>query len=102
MDGQQDIERKLQIIKSHMPETYAIIKRWAGENGSGVYGFVRRGLRGEANCFYACEAGHVVGTPFCDELMQKFVSFMAQYGGTSFVMMPELQRPAEEKKHGSA
>lgn len=54
----------LQLIKTRMPETYDQITRKAQEQGKGVYALVRRGLRGEPNCFWAMEAGHVVGTPF--------------------------------------
>lgn len=57
-------ERFLQLIKTSMPDTYDQIQRKATEQGKRVFGFVRRGLRGEANCFWAMERGHVVGTPF--------------------------------------
>ena len=29
-----------------------------------VDGMIKRGMRGEPDCFYATEAGHSVGTPF--------------------------------------
>lgn len=54
----------LQLIKTRMPQTYEQITRKAKQQGNGVYTLVRRGLRGEANCFWAMEAGQVVGTPF--------------------------------------
>lgn len=54
----------LQLIKTRMPQTYEQITRKAKVQGNGVYTLVRRGLRGDSNCFWAMEAGHVVGTPF--------------------------------------
>lgn len=57
------IESGLQTIKQCMPEVYALIKAKAEEVGGAVYGLVRRGLGGEPGCFYAFEAGHVVGQP---------------------------------------
>jgi hypothetical protein len=62
--SQSKVEDLLQLIKTRMPMTYAQITRKAQEQGRGVYVLVRRGLRGEGNCFWAMEAGHVVGTPF--------------------------------------
>lgn len=47
---------KLEEIRDSMPLTYAEIKRYAaGEMGNLAYELVRRGLRDEAGCFYACE-----------------------------------------------
>ena len=57
------IESGLRTIKQCMPEVYALIKSRAEEVGSAVYALVRRGLGGEPGCFYAFEAGHVVGQP---------------------------------------
>lgn len=54
----------LALIKARMPRVYAHIQEKAGEIGNLAYALVRRGLAGQANCFYAFERGHVVGTPF--------------------------------------
>lgn len=51
-------------IKRYMPETYKSIVSKAAEIGNTAFELVRRGLRGEVNCFYAVEAGRVVGAPF--------------------------------------
>lgn len=59
-----DVTDKIALIKGHMPETYASIQRRAAEGSTLAFEMVRRGLRGEVNCFYACEGGRVVGTPF--------------------------------------
>lgn len=65
--SQSKVAELLGVIKTRMPETYDQIKRKASEQGDEVYGLVRRGLRGEANCFWAVEAGQVVGTPFAQD-----------------------------------
>ncbi len=60
----EDVEAKIAQIKAHMPNTYASIKLKAQQVGGQAYELVRRGLRGERDCFYAIEAGYVVGTAF--------------------------------------
>lgn len=57
----------IQLIKASMPQTFKSIQAKAAEVGNAAYGLVRRGLRGEANCFWACERGNVVGTPFTED-----------------------------------
>jgi hypothetical protein len=59
-----DVSGKIDEIKRHMPETYKSIRAKAAVIGNVAYELVRRGLRGEANCFYAFESARVVGTPF--------------------------------------
>lgn len=59
-----DVEAKITEIKTHMPNVYASIQRKATQIGGQAYELVRRGLRGERDCFYAIEAGRVVGTAF--------------------------------------
>lgn len=65
--SQSKVAELLGVIKTRMPQTYEQIKRKASEQGDEVYGLVRRGLRGEVNCFWAMEAGQVVGTPFAQD-----------------------------------
>lgn len=84
---QVNVQTRVQLIQQQMPQTYKAIQDKAGEIGNDAYALVRRGLRGEANCFYAMEAGHVVGTPFSmsdvnAELAQYIVRF-----GCSFLIM---------------
>ncbi|MDO9235987.1 MAG: hypothetical protein Q7U28_08145 [Aquabacterium sp.] len=59
-----DVTGKISEIKQFMPETYASIKSKSEAIGNEAFVLVRRGLRGEANCFYAFEQGRVMGTPF--------------------------------------
>ena len=87
------IKRGLAVIKGHMPETYAAIQQHAAQS-AGTFALVRRGLSGEANCFYACEAGHVVGTPFdqadvTDDVARLMVGF-----GCGLLVMWALPAPA--------
>lgn len=60
----EEVAQDLQRIKTHMPGVYAAIQQRAALVGQQVYAYVRRGCQGEPNAFWACEAGHVVGTAF--------------------------------------
>lgn len=88
-----------QQIKAHMPETYKAIQEKASQVGNVAFGFVRAGLRGEPNKFYAVERGHVVGTPFdlpgvADEVARVIVQF-----GVTFLIMwaPEAQQLPQQQ-----
>ncbi len=76
---QAAVERKVAEIKAHMPNTYASIKDRA-EKHKGTFSLVRAALRGEANCFYAIEAGRVVGTPFTGEVQRDVAAMMVSFG----------------------
>lgn len=109
-----NIQDQLQIIKTKMPETYKAIQ--ARENGvtedfdgkpvvvipaygSGIYSLVRRGLRGEANCFWAMEAGHVMGTPFSLQKINRDIAlYMVQFGCLHVCIFPTLH---SEVPHGA-
>jgi hypothetical protein len=74
------VESKITEIKAYMPETYKSIQAKAAEIGNVAFELVRKGLRGEANCFYAFEGGRVMGTPFAtgplpDHIAGKMVEF---------------------------
>jgi hypothetical protein len=58
------VKAKIELIKTRMPETYKLIGARAAAVDAKAHAMVKRALRGEANLFYAIEAGHVVGTPF--------------------------------------
>lgn len=99
------VEAQLKLIKAQMPETYKAISEKAALIGNEAFRFVRRGVGGLPNNFYAMERGHVVGTPFdlpgvAEGLARVIVEF-----GVTFMLMwaPEAQQlPAEEKEaaHG--
>lgn len=75
------VQQGLQLIRSRMPNVYAAVQAKAAEIGPAAYALVRRGLRGQARCFWAVEAGHVVGTPFDGHPVQAEVArAMVQFG----------------------
>lgn len=102
MDGttvkgpQIDVQEQLAQIKAHMPETYASIQRKAREIGAAAFALVRRGVRGEVNCFYAMEGGRVTGTPFDrQDLTADVAVLMVQYNPRSIIMWGEIVREAQ-------
>ena len=77
------IEAGLLLIKDCMPNVYGSIKDKADAVGNEAYALVRKGLRGEPNCFYGFENGHVVGTPFTKTtIMPDIAALMVEYGAT--------------------
>lgn len=73
MDTKTPIEVKAAeqqaTIKASMPDVYkaVLLAERSPHVGAAVWAWVGRGLRGEPDCFYAMEAGYVVGTPFARE-----------------------------------
>jgi hypothetical protein len=52
-------------LRESMPVTAAFIDRLREAFGAeAIDGSIRRGMKGEANCFHAAETIHSVGTPF--------------------------------------
>ena len=83
------VREGLARIKANMPRTYADIQAQAGgPRGRATFALVRRGLRGEANCFYAVEAGHVVGAPFDQAVTADAAAVMVRFGAEFLVMWP--------------
>jgi hypothetical protein len=90
------ISEQIQTIKTKMPETYKAIQdrdkgitQMVGGTratlvpayGAEVFSLVRRGLRGETNCFWAMEGGYVMGTPFTLEDSSRDTAWaMVSYG----------------------
>ena len=80
---------QLAVIKACMPNTYASIQAQAKVMGNDAFALVRRAVRGEACCFYAVEAGHVVGTPFTGHpIMDDVARSMVQFGSTYVCIWP--------------
>lgn len=91
------VEEQIAEIKAHMPETYRAIQAKAAVVGKPAFALVRRGLRGEANCFYAFERGRVVGTPFSlSEVTRDVAQYMVTFGVSHCCIWaaPELQQAA--------
>jgi hypothetical protein len=96
MMDKTEVERQLQVIRESMPQTYAAIRRKVGEIGNDAYTLVRRGVRGEPNCFYALEAGYVVGTPFKANSRGSWTTFaryMVSFGVSFVIVWPRMQLP---------
>lgn len=85
-----DVTAQINEIKAYMPETYASIQAKAKEVGNVAYEWVRRGLRGEANCFYAFERSRVVGTPFnASDVTRETAYYMVTFGCAHVCMWAE-------------
>ena len=99
--GQQldPVQAGLATIKGRMPLTYADIQAQAAARGNEAFALVRRALKGEHNCFYAIEAGHVVGAPFdhIDAETRQLVALGTQFGVGFFTLWPL----AVEVAHGT-
>lgn len=96
------VDEAVALIKARMPETYRAIREKAGQIGNEAFALVRRGLRGEANCFYAFERGHVVGAPFRDMAVTADVAqLMVQFGATYLCMWPAPAVAAQGDDHGA-
>jgi len=87
-ERQERIREGLETIKNRMPKTYQSIKDKAAEIGDEAYRLVRRGLGGQANCFYAFERGYVVGTPFNmpSDVMPEMAAHMVVFGVSHLCM----------------
>lgn len=81
MNGKADpaVEQIAQI-KAHMPRVYESISAKSKEIGAEAFALVRRGARGEGDCFYAFEGGRVVGTPFCQAVTADVAMAMVEFG----------------------
>lgn len=84
------VDQQIAEIKAHMPQTYKSIQAKAALIGREAFALVRRGLRGEANCFYAFESGHIMGTPFSlVEVSRDIAQLMVTFGATHVVLWAE-------------
>lgn len=96
--GQQvDVQARINEIKQHMPQTYRSIQDKAAADGKEAFALVRRALRGEPNCFYAIEAGWVMGAPFnLVGVNEDIARLMCQFGCRHLVMwaVPDQASPA--------
>lgn len=84
MKSKEEVNALIEVIKTRMPDTYKAIKLKADSIGNSAYEYVRAGLRGEPNCFYAFENFNVVGTPFNleHEDAVPIAQYMVQFGAT--------------------
>ena len=100
-----DVRAKIEEIKKFMPETYAAITAKAVEVGNDVFALVRRGLRGEADCFYGFEAGRVVGTPFTGKnldgtsIQDEVARYLVQFGVSHVVIFGKVPQGESNGAH---
>ena len=87
-----DVEAKLAEIRDRMPSVYRAVQEAAKARGNQVYAWVRAGLRGEPDRFYAIERGRVVGTPFCQAVMADVAQQMVQWGCDYICILPAEQQ----------
>lgn len=81
------VDQQIANIKDNMKDTYRSIQAKAAMLGKPAFALVRRGLRGEPNCFYAFEHGHVVGTPFNQtNVMPEIARYMVAFGCDAVVV----------------
>lgn len=92
----------LHTIKTAMPNVYATIQDKAQVIGNEAFTLVRRGLAGQPGCFYAFEAGHVVGTPFgqTDPRMVQVAQFLVRFGSAHVCIFPMTDD--EARQYGAA
>lgn len=91
-----NVDEQVAKIKQYMPETYKSIQAKAAAIGKPAFGLVRRGLRGEPNCFWAMERGHVVGTPFgLSEIERDIAQYMVTFGCTFVCIWAESVTPKQ-------
>lgn len=90
----EEVERQIVEIKTHMPAVYQSIQDKADNIGKLAYSLVRRGVRGEPNCFYAFERGRVVGTPFSLPTIQEDIAVnMVRFVVSHVVMWANVEAP---------
>ncbi len=96
-----DVSGKIEEIRRHMPQVYECIQEKARQIGNGAYELVRRGLRGERGCFYAFEAGRVVGTPFHGHpIMKEVGQFLVEFGCAHVCIWPDVPPVVASKLQG--
>lgn len=88
---EQLVKQRLEIMKKHMPLTMKNIEDRVQHYGPDARALVRRGLRGEHGCFFAIEAGHVMGTPMGMDraTLHELGNFMVIYGCAHVCIWPE-------------
>lgn len=101
-EEQARIAAGLDLIKRQMPLTYAAIQDKAKAIGNRAFTYVRHGVAGRANQFYAMEAGHVVGQPFEmeREMAERVGALIAQYGCSFMIFWaPAAQQGGADGTH---
>lgn len=80
-------------LKAEMPKTADMVKRRRADWGVAyVNDCMKRGMAGEANCFYASEAGRSIGTPFTGPIGADVAWYLVTHGvdALCFFKTPEV------------
>lgn len=94
------IQEKIDQIKISMPETYKAIQEKAKVIGNEAFVLVRRGLRGEPNCFWAMEGGLVMGTPFnLVEVQRDIAQYMVTFGCAHVCVFQMILKDSKNGAH---
>lgn len=95
--SKEEVAALIELIRTRMPDTYKAIKLKADLIGNTAYEYVRRGLRGEPNCFYAFERFNVVGTKFSIEHEDALAlaGYMVEFGSTFCIIFGDRLKKAE-------
>lgn len=83
------VAEAIQRLRQKMPMAYAAVHEKAREIGDDAFALVRRAARGEPRCFYAVEAGQVVGTPWDLDLPTGVAELAARFGLSLVIMWGE-------------
>ncbi len=89
-----DVNAGLALIKAEMPVTYAAIQAWSKRIGNDAFRQVRRGLAGEWFCFFAHEAGNMVGTPWASIDEGEQAVWLTHFGGVVMHVQLGMGAPA--------
>ncbi|WOI43770.1 hypothetical protein [Acidovorax sp. BLS4] len=97
------VAQRLEVIRRCMPNTLACIEDRVAAIGTKAYALVRQGLRGEPGCFYAIEAGHVVGCPAGMDVqtLEEAGRFMVIFGSAHVCIWPAWVWSAAPAEAGS-
>lgn len=92
-------DKQIAMIKASMPAVYEAVQAKAAEIGREAFALVRRGARGEPNCFYAFEGGRVVGTPFDGDVPPDVAQLIVRFGTTFLCMWPATAKEGVDGAH---
>lgn len=102
-EQQVDVEGQIAVIKASMPQTYQGIRDKAKVIGNEAFALVRRSLKGEPNCFYAIEAGWVMGAPFnLVGVDAELARYMCEFGCRYLIMWAPGAQPKAAAQQGAA
>lgn len=95
------MDKKGPSLKELMPKVASMVAERRRDWGDAhVTDAVNRGMKGEANCFYAFEAGRIVGTPFVGDVnFDHLAKVSAMLQGSAFMVMRE-PKPAQAGGQG--